>query len=399
MKKRIIFLLAAVTVLCNGLCLNGFADAEKTNKTDLSALRTITTPRDIFCDDFTDAEIGSLPSGYSYHNDHCGYVRVVEYDVTLDDGTVIRKKCLELDDKYGDTLGQYMWAGPGFYRTFKNTGPRVAIEFRVMFLKKTTPYFAHDFYGMSDNSYIARWVGEHSTGVPIWWSQVGFTEELPVFQAGIWYTYRIIIDLESDMAQIRITAPQLGISKTYTELGFYNKDAWKAEYVNKIFYNSQTGDGKMVFDYLKVEADPEDLPGAGEFVHPENLIEPVWCETPKEHPVEGKINLKVDGEYKYIATPMYIENGVTMIYFKNLVTLFDGKVNSNSGVNINGADISFSNDSDTAMVNGIEKKMNAATIEKDGKLFVPLRFAADAAGFGVDWDGATTTVLIERSNK
>lgn len=397
MKRKITYLLISVAVLCSCFSVSVFADAEKADKNDLSALRTIISPKDIFCDDYTDAVVGSLPSGYSTMNDHAGYVKVAEYDVTFDDGTVVRKNCLELDDIYGDTIGQYMWAGPGFYRTFKGHGPRIAIEARMMFVEKTTPHFANELYTMSDNTYVTRWVASNGTGVPTWYSRVGFTEELPAFQKGIWYTHRIVIDLENNMAQIRVTAPQLGIDKTYTELGFCDKPAINVEYINKIFYDSQTGDGKMVFDYIKAEADPEDLPGAGEFVHPDELIEPVWCEAPVEHPVKGKVNLMVDGEYKYIATPMYIEDGVTMIYFKNLVTLFDGKVNADAGVTLNGVSITFNADSKTAIVNGVEKYMNASALEKDGKLFVPLRFAATEAGFNVGWNGETTTVLIERS--
>lgn len=355
--------------------------------------RDIRTPRDVFCDDYTNATIGSLPEGYSLYNGNSGTVKVTEYDVTLDDGKVVRKNCLEVDDAYPDTLGRYMWAGPGFYREFEPVGKKIAVEARMMFVKKTTPSFSQCFYTMSDSTYITRWVGTQ-TGMVTWSSTVGFEEELPQFVPDVWYTHRMVIDLDANQTQIRILAPEIGLDKTDTELGFFGKDAWEAETVNKLFYNTETGDGKMVFDYIKVERAAEDLPGSMGFIHPEEVISPALAKPPEPHAGAKRMNLCLNGEYVYPATPMYIENGVTMIYAKNFAQLLGGTYLPGKRIEIGGKILEFTNTADTIRFDGMEKRMNSPTAQKDGKLFVPLRFAAVTFGYDVEWDAETRTVIL-----
>ena len=243
---------------------------------------------------------------------------------------------------------------------------------------------------------MTRWVTTIGTGVPSWWSQIGFTQDLPVMVSGIWFTHRIIVDLENDLAQIRVTSPQLGIDKTYTELGLCTKESKTPETINKLFFDTQTGDGKMVFDYIKVESNPEDLPGADEYIHPEELIEPVYCETPTEHPKQNGINIMVDGKYKYTATPLFIDSNATMIYFKNFAQITGGKINDNLSVTVNNTVMEFFENSAYCRVNGVDNDMSIKTVDLNGKLFVPLRFVAESSGYNVGWDSETRTVTLER---
>lgn len=354
-------------------------------------------PREVFLDDYTNAAVGTLPEGYSLYNGDCGTVRVAAYDVKLDDGSVVRKNCLEVDDAYPDTLGAHMWAGPGFYREFEPVEGKLAIEARMMFLQETTPSFSHCFYTRAGEVNITRWVGMH-TGMVTWSSTVGFEEELPQFVPGVWYTYRTVIDLDANQAQIRVTAPEIGLDKTYTELGLYGKSAWSAECVDTVFYNTETGDGKMVFDYIKVERAAEDLPGAMEFVHPEEKIEPEWIKAPTPHAVPGRLNLSLNGEYLYPATPMYGEGGAVMIYAKNFAQLLGGSYLPGKCIEIGGRVLEFTDNPAMVRLDGTEKQMQPPAAQKDGKLFIPLRFAA-ALGYDVDWDKETETVRLQAEGK
>ena len=351
-------------------------------------------PREVFLDDYTNAAVGTLPEGYALYNGDCGTVRVAEYDVKLDDGRVVRKNCLEVDDAYPDTLGAHMWAGPGFYREFEPVGKKLAVEARMMFVQKTTPSFSHCFYTMSDETRITRWVGMQ-TGMVTWSSTAGFEEELPQLVPGVWYTYRTVIDLDANQAQIRITAPEIGLDKTYTELGLYEKSAWKAENLNKVFYNTETGDGKMVFDYIKAERAAEDLPGAMEFVHPEEKIEPEWIKAPTPHAVPGRLNLSLNGEYLYPATPMYGEGGAVMIYAKNFAQLLGGSYLPGKCIEIGGRVLEFTDNPAMVRLDGTEKQMQPPAAQKDGKLFIPLQLAAVEFGYDVNWDEKTGTVMLQ----
>jgi len=66
-----------------------------------------------------------------------------------------------------------------------------------------------------------------------------------------------------------------------------------------------------------------------------------------------------------------------------------GKLGSNS--------VDFIVDMDFYLVNGAHIKMDAGvkTGIRDGKTYIPLRYAAESLGFNVSWDGSTQTVIID----
>ena len=47
-------------------------------------------------------------------------------------------------------------------------------------------------------------------------------------------------------------------------------------------------------------------------------------------------------------------------------------------------------------VNGAEVVMDSAAFVKDKRIFVPIKYVANALGCSVEWDGTTKTVTINQ---
>lgn len=372
-----------------------FAEAIRIDGRNKEAVREIENSKTVFADDFTKYQLDTLPPGYRMFNGHAGTVKVAEYDVTLDNGSVIRKKCLEIDDNVASSTGSDKFAGPGFNLSFKEIKGKYACEVRMMFIEESNSYISMGFHTMGGGKSLSRLSTGSATGVTGTISSVGDTASVGTMEPGKWYTFRFIVDLESDLYQMKVTSKEAGIDKIYTELGLSEEASLAIESVNGIKCDVSVYDGKIILDYIKVEKSPVFYDTSKiAFVHPDNKIEPPVAESPVNRPLENAVNLCFKGEYLYPATPLYIENGKTMIYIKNFAMLFGGEYTSEGKLIINGKEIIFENDSDIAAVDGEKLKAEAKAKIKDGKLFIPLRFAAVTAGYTVGWANETKAVLI-----
>lgn len=394
MFRKILSIFLLISVACT---YGAYAEAYRTDTRSeaTGGARDITGSKDVFCDDFSGYAIGSLPPEYVPFNTDCGTVGIAEYEVKLENGKTITKNCLEIDDNYPDSTGAKKFAGPGFTRSFKEIKNKYAMEVRLMFVEESNPYVSMSVYTLYGNEAVTRLGTGSSTGTTGTMSSVGDTASIGSIEAGVWYTFRFIVDLKNDTMQLKVSSTGSEPERIYSELGLNSENAKEAEAVNKIRMDTQVYDGKIVVDYIKTENSPVfyDTSNIG-FTHPDKLIIPPVAEAPVNKPVEGAVNICLNGEYLYSATPLYINNGKAMIYIRNFAQLFGGKYTDEGGLTVNGAEMSFADGSDYAAINGEKVKMDASAEEKDGKLFIPIRFTAEKAGFKVGWNGEASAVVL-----
>ncbi len=119
---------------------------------------------------------------------------------------------------------------------------------------------------------------------------------------------------------------------------------------------------------------------------------------------EKTITVTVDGEkITFDANPEIIA-GRTMVPIRAIFEAFDMDVTWNeklrkvTAVN-DDLEIELTIDSDTALINKKEIKLDVKSYIRSGRTMIPLRFLAEATGAIVTWDSETRSVLINKSNK
>ena len=366
----------------------------------------IQTDRDVFFDDFTGDTEGAAPAAYSVGGIENGQV-VVE---KIDGPNGNKKNCLALIDTSNDSKNQY--AGVIATRPFGKTEGKFAFETRFKFVPKSTGHCSFTMELKSGSTIATRFVIWSADGVFSWQGtgKSGPIAHVGVFQPDTWYTVRMVADLETQTAEVRvisdalktITATTLATEKDTANgtvicrnLDFYESFSGKS--VDTLSMSTQVYDGTYYFDYLKVEQDAPSIPTMNvEWVRPTPIEAPI-VEAPVPHAVPGRVNVCADGEYFYFATEPYIDNGITMIpaaaaakICKLALVSADDKFTLSG----DGLTIGLQAGSAAATVNGSAKKMQCAVQIVDGKTFFPIRFLAEQAGYQIGWDGTTQTVIL-----
>lgn len=353
----------------------------------------------VFSDDFTEYEKNTLPSAYRMFNSHAGTVKVAEYDVGSGTDNAYLKNCLEIDDNNPAYTGSDKYAGPGFNLTFPEVSERYACEVRMMFLEESNPYVSMSLCTTNNGSYITRLSTASATGITGTVSSVGDTAEIGELESGKWYTIRFVVDLESDSYQMKVSSKEAGIDALFGGLGFADENSSGFESVNGISFNLSVYDGKMVFDYIKIEKapefyeEPEDV-----FIHPVPERNAPLTTAPVNHKLENKINLCLNGEYLYPASPLFEKEEEVMIYIKNSAHLFGGSY-ENAKLFLNGKTFEFNENSRNVLINGAEKTLPVSCEKINGKLYVPLLFVISEAGYEGSYEKAEQTVYLKMEAK
>ncbi|MCD8239555.1 MAG: phosphodiester glycosidase family protein [Clostridiales bacterium] len=112
-----------------------------------------------------------------------------------------------------------------------------------------------------------------------------------------------------------------------------------------------------------------------------------------------KITLMINGEEYASEAEPYIENGVTMVPLRVISEALDADVGYNAETKTveiakDGTDVSLVIGSGTAEINGESVSLQSSAVISGGRTMVPLRFAAEALGADVDWDGTSKTVYV-----
>lgn len=154
------------------------------------------------------------------------------------------------------------------------------------------------------------------------------------------------------------------------------------------------------------EANPGQTPPAGLETHErgKNIVgkmPPAPVEAPKEEeaPALPEITVYHNGEQIIFDQSPVIENGYTLVPVRaifeklGLALLFDAETKI---ITANGNDqtIIMTIDSDTALVNGAEQKLDAQAKIINGRTLVPLRFVAESLNLNVEWNGTDRTINL-----
>jgi thiosulfate/3-mercaptopyruvate sulfurtransferase len=118
----------------------------------------------------------------------------------------------------------------------------------------------------------------------------------------------------------------------------------------------------------------------------------------------ASVSVSIDGEaYEFDPAPVMVEERTLVpmrALFEALGAIVEWKPETRVAVGSrDGIVVCIPIDSTTATVNGVEKSLDVPAQIIDNRTFIPMRFVGEAFGDGVQWEGATQTVMIDRSTE
>lgn len=347
----------------------------------------------IFYDDFTQSS--DLPAEYSVSGTAYGTVEVAVHEVLNADGTYSEKNCLKIEDNISDSVGSLKYAGVSVKRSFEETDGKYAAELRMKFIEKSNPYMSMSFCINSGSSNITKLIVNSAAGELVTTSEMGETANFGALESDVWYTVRVVADPASEVYQMCISSEQLDFEEVYIDLGYASSEGAADNTPDNITFGSQVYDGIVIIDYMSLEKNPDDLEYTETpFVHPEVLrLAPVTA-TPVNHKLEDEINICLNGEYLYPASPLYVKNGEIMIYIKNAALLFGGSYSSDGELLLNGSKFVFTEGEAAAYINGSAVSLPQNVEITDGRLYIPLIFTLSNSGYSPQWQEAEQTLYI-----
>ena len=164
-----------------------------------------------------------------------------------------------------------------------------------------------------------------------------------------------------------------------------NKDYYKEIYdgINNILYSIDIPLIK-ISDASKPEVTP-----APQTPAPDNITE------------VKDINLILSGNKVDLTLPVLNVNGRTMYPFRECLELMGAEVNwdpdaRTANGQLGDKSVTFWIDSSAYVANGSPLQMDdgVTAFIRDGRTYIPLRYAAEALGYSVDWDGDTNTATL-----
>lgn len=334
---------------------------------------------DLFYDGFDSEEPGASPAGYTVGSsrNNGGSVQIVDIsdDIYPENGAL----CIEDTDPDG-------YYGMTAYKNFSEQSEIFALEFKFMIAEASGNYLSFvrlakdsniclSFYSNSGTLYLSSDSGTVTAGMTA--------------TKGIWYKVRIIVRPQEGTADLTIISPDK--EWKYKDFSFpVNENPF-----NRLYLVTQVGTPTVYYDYLKIEKNPaQEEEGEREVIEAPRVPDPV------PHAVEGKINILYNGVYQYFVNqPIMVEDRV-LLPFRSLFEMLSMEVTWDGAANTatassEGCRMEITVDSETALVNGMEKRLDVpATLMKD-RVYIPLRFAAENTGAEVSWEEDTQTVVIQ----
>ena len=156
--------------------------------------------------------------------------------------------------------------------------------------------------------------------------------------------------------------------------------------------------GSWVYDYIKVSKNAERL--SDELIYegiqkgrPVDIIS-----VPDTSPVAKRININVDGRYKYTSLAPYMSGSEVMVTAKNMATFLGLGYYRNEGtykLEKDGKTFEVAGAGTQAKLNGSNETLPQAAELKGVQLFVPVSSVAKCFGYEYSYDEAAQTVYLK----
>lgn len=396
MRKLLCFILVFSLVL--GCTTVAFAEALREDPKAKGRAPKRFDDTDVAVEDFTGVAEGALPTTISANS---ADIRTEMHEVLPG----YSKNCLVLDDKSHDTT----YTGLTAYYNFGALKGKKEITIRYKFVPtegaiKDWCSFIFGFY--SQKGMLSRTVVASANGATHFnYGGVDSTAvENTCMSQDTWYTLTYIIDFDADDGSSYLTAKLYNEGKKTT--GMKSNAYWyegnEHNEIYRLMLQSSMYGGKYVIDYIRirdgkyiteiVEQDP--------FANIKKGVEQIKIPAPVNGAVEGRVNITLDGNYKYTTLAPYVaQGGSVMVTAKNLADIFGlGYLRKNGEYTVTIGDkaMVFNADSANAKFGSKSITLTDKTAVSGTQLFVPADVICDAVGYDCAYDAATNTLVITK---
>ncbi|MCX8094712.1 MAG: stalk domain-containing protein [Caldisericia bacterium] len=237
-------------------------------------------------------------------------------------------------------------------------------------------------------------------------NETGIFCELWIWEEDGWYIYEELknfrIENNSNMIEVTLPLELIGSPKKFNY--WVGVGTWLNEDEFDYFPNDDDPNYYLEYDTTKIISEDAiqlivDIP--------DNLV------TDKESIlVKGKTNkdakVTINNEEVLVSSVGFFAKIVNLKQGENIITVkaFDNAGNSKEirrkvvfSKTVSKVSIELFIGKKVAILNGLQKEIDAPPFIKDGRTLVPIRFIAEAFGAEVQWDGSTKTVRIYLSSK
>lgn len=396
MRKLLCFMLILSLVL--GCTTAAFAEALREDTKAKSKTPKRFEDTDVCYEDFTGVETGSLPATISANSPD---IYTEQYEVLPG----YTKNCLVVNDKTTDNT----YAGIIANYNFGSIKGKKEITIRFKYLPPENPVkpwgsFIFGFYsqkGMLSRTVVAsadgrthfNYGGMDSTMV-----------EGETLNHDTWYTLTYVIDFNAEDNASFLSAKFFNEGKKTTGMktNAYWYEGEGHEDIYRIALQSSMYGGKYIFDYIRIRDGKyiSDLEEIDPFADIKKGVEQIRIPAPVNGAVAGRVNITLDGKYKYTTLAPYVAaNGSVMVTAKNLADMFGlGYLRSGSQytVVIDGTKLAFAADSNTAKLGTKSVTLADKAVANGTQLFVPAEVICNAVGYDCTYDAATQTLSITK---
>ena len=385
--RKILLLMLTLLMLCS-IVAGSFITAEAVAIKKRSKVVSQRTADDVVYLDFNEYGEGDVPPGFTGNTNMIGIVeREVKPGVT--------KPCLKMtDDMPNANAGFSVFYGVGEIKGV------VKVEMRYKFEadpNSEKPYNAHIFGARSP-------VGQTGRGVYV--SLNGAFNSNPntadaailssVLSDGTWTTLTYIIDFDNQKMDVILNNETTGEIKYALNSGFF--DPGEHTSLKDLAWQSAQYMGSWVYDYIKVSKNAERL--SDELIYaniqkgrPVDIIS-----VPDTSPVAKRININVDGRYKYTSLAPYMSCSEVMVTATNMATFLGLGYYRNEGtykLEKDGKTFEVAGAGTQAKLNGSNETLPQAAELKGVQLFVPVSSVAKCFGYEYSYDEAAQTVYLK----
>lgn len=369
-----------------------FAAARRQNPRDRVNIASHKGADDIWFTDFTEVKKGLLPAGVTSIVSN-GLVTTELTDI----GDGAEKNCLKVVDT--DHGGGYFSTNTGF--SIPEQSGIVGLQMRFRYTAEGSSKFNSiciEMQNKGDSTVIGSRVivasangtfqlQSNGTGSPLGSEQVS---------SGDWYTLTYVMDYDKQRVDARLRNEAKGVSSIVTDATFFAEQAVPS--LNRIGFITNQFGGTWHIDYMRVfkaqRLEEEEYTGV-RGVPAEKIKAPVSA------PVAGRINLHLNGRYKYTTAAPYEKDGHVMVSVKNLASFFGMRYSRlDSGDTISDETHTLTlRAGSTMQADGREISLSVPAELMEKQLFVPVDDICTALGYGYEWKKDDNTVYITRNSE
>lgn len=303
-----------------------------------------------------------------------------------------KKNCLVINDTSYDTTYSGITAR---IATGTQTG-LVGVEIRYMYDYDPEQPSTYGSFIMALNDSAGQMLSRHVIASSNGSSQFNYggdsskAMESTKIAANTWYTVKWIVDLDEKRMDFSFLNEGTGAVTNVYDAGYYTSGAG-GNNLGRIDLQSSMYGGKYVFDYVRVSREKARMSDAADDADDGSAdigkgVESEKVAPPSNAAAVGRININLDGIYKFTTQDPYEKDGRIMATAKNLASFFNmGYVREGATCLINTpSGILMIKDGGAALG---DKSVAVASEEKDGQIFISVEdLCAAVGGYDCSYD-------------